>query len=65
MTKLQGTLSDMEEELEEYGLVDDCPPFADLWDFALLTAGGSLRAADAIATGECKYAINWTGVCVR
>lgn len=34
------------EDLEEVGLIDDCPPIHNLFEFAALEAGGSLQAVD-------------------
>lgn len=38
------------EELEELGLVDDCPAFEGVYELAALEAGGSLQAAELSKT---------------
>jgi len=49
------------QELEDYGLVDDCAPFSGMLKYALLTAGGALNAARAVASGATLRAIWWSG----
>ncbi|KAA1477915.1 Arginase/deacetylase [Dentipellis sp. KUC8613] len=45
----------------EFGLEDDCPPFAGLGAYALAIAGATLAAARALARGEADVAICWDG----
>ncbi|EPQ28643.1 uncharacterized protein PFL1_03946 [Pseudozyma flocculosa PF-1] len=45
----------------QFGLVDDCPPFEGLKDHVELVAGASIRAAELLATGEVDVAIAWDG----
>lgn len=50
-----------EDELEDFGLVDDCPVFDGMLLYGLLTAGGALMAAKAVADGSFLRAIWWHG----
>lgn len=36
---------ELEEDMEIYGLKDECPPFAGLWQYVRLTAGATILAA--------------------
>ena len=46
---------------EEFGLVDDCAPYAGCFRGACAVAGASLMGADLLARGHCDVAINWGG----
>lgn len=59
-TDLEGTDFD-EEEQEQFGLLYDCPLLLRSYDFVQVIAGGSLKAANLLATGECNITINWFG----
>jgi len=49
------------DELDEYGLVDDCAPFKGLYDHVQWIAGGSIAAADALRNSEADVVIHWPG----
>ena len=53
--------SDTQETLEEYGLLDDAPPFADMLDYSRAVAGATLCAAQLLVRGVSSTAINWCG----
>lgn len=46
-------------EYQETGY--DCPLLKNIWDFSTYIAGASLIAAEALATGEYRFSINWCG----
>jgi len=46
---------------EDFGLEDDCSPFAGHFDYSCRVAGASIQAADLLARGSCDVAINWGG----
>ncbi|EDO32559.1 predicted protein [Nematostella vectensis] len=49
------------EDLVEFGLGYDCPPFEDMYDCVSMIAGATLLAADMLKTGQAKVAVNWQG----
>ncbi|EGO02405.1 hypothetical protein SERLA73DRAFT_178334 [Serpula lacrymans var. lacrymans S7.3] len=53
------------EELTYHGtrflMGDDNPPFEGVFDFCSISAGGSICAAERIASGSADIAINWAG----
>ncbi|KAJ3033251.1 Histone deacetylase 1, partial [Rhizophlyctis rosea] len=64
-------VSPMTKEVEQYQLEardfncgdqsGDCPIFEGVYEFASLSAGGSIQAAKKINRGDCDIAINWGG----
>eukprot|EP00127_Corallochytrium_limacisporum_P003211 Clim_evm60s147 gene=Clim_evmTU60s147 len=50
-----------DRRLAEHGLLDDCPLFTGVADFASYAAGSSLSAARALLHGQVDVAINWFG----
>ncbi|KAJ1633274.1 hypothetical protein T492DRAFT_982542 [Pavlovales sp. CCMP2436] len=50
-----------EEVLARHGLSYDAPLFPGVWEYSTTVAGGSLRAAELLATGACDVAIHWQG----
>lgn len=46
---------------EDFGLNYDCAPFPGIYKSIQSIAGSSLAAAEAVASGLCRVAINWTG----
>jgi len=48
-------------QLAAHGLQGDCPPFPDLLEFASICAGGSLQAADALASERTRLAVHLDG----
>ncbi|KAN0061778.1 hypothetical protein ACQY0O_005771 [Thecaphora frezii] len=49
------------KQKDQFGLLDDCPPFAGLGDHVELVAGASIRAAELLAIDEVDVAIVWDG----
>lgn len=49
------------DDLEMYGLIDDCEAVPSLFDIVRLEAGGSLQAARRLVSGTTKLAIWWGG----
>ncbi|CAM9686624.1 unnamed protein product [Scytosiphon promiscuus] len=49
------------KSLDEYGLLEDCEVFEELYDYCCAVAGASLHAADRLCRGEADVAINWGG----
>ncbi|CAM9346609.1 unnamed protein product [Ectocarpus sp. 6 AP-2014] len=47
--------------LDEYGLVEDCEVFEELYEHCCAVAGASLHAADRLCRGDADVAINWGG----
>ncbi|GAA5888048.1 hypothetical protein JCM16303_000192 [Sporobolomyces ruberrimus] len=47
--------------LTRFNIGDDCPIFADMYDYCAQYAGASLLAARKINQGTTDIAINWTG----
>jgi acetoin utilization deacetylase AcuC-like enzyme len=50
-----------EKELEEFGLIDDCPAFPQLESYVRLVAGGSLTAARELLSGNADVALHLVG----
>jgi acetoin utilization deacetylase AcuC-like enzyme len=40
---------------------DDCPPFANIFEYCSLYAGGSLAGARKLSAQSTDIAINWSG----
>lgn len=47
--------------IDAFNCVEDCPIFADMYDFCRMYAGGSLAAARKLCAGTTDIAINWSG----
>ncbi|KAF7975024.1 hypothetical protein HWV62_10653 [Athelia sp. TMB] len=52
---------DMRHLIDTFNCVEDCPIFADMYDFCRMYAGGSLAGARKLASGSADIAINWSG----
>ncbi|KAK9809184.1 hypothetical protein WJX72_010987 [[Myrmecia] bisecta] len=50
-----------ERQCQQFGLVDDCPVFPGLYEYAQLCAGGSLQAPAALCSSEATLAFHWDG----
>ena len=50
--------------LADYGMEDDCFPFAGMGDYVQAVAGGSLAAARELAEESADVGIHWGGGCV-
>ncbi|KAI0093840.1 hypothetical protein BDY19DRAFT_902557 [Irpex rosettiformis] len=49
------------QAIDQFNCVEDCPVFADMYDFCKKYAGASLAAARKLAAGTTDIAINWSG----
>ena len=47
--------------IDNFNCVEDCPIFADMYDFCRMYAGGSLAGARKLCAGTTDIAINWSG----
>ncbi|KAJ2722323.1 Histone deacetylase 8 [Coemansia sp. Benny D115] len=51
----------MEDDDEEFGLVDDCMRFFNLDQYVRYTAGGTLKAAQVLVDGDARVVLHWEG----
>ena len=51
----------MRQMIDTFNCVEDCPIFADMFDFCRLYTGGSLAGARKLSAGTTDIAINWSG----
>ena len=51
----------MKQLLDKHNCMEDCPIFADMYDFCRMYAGASLAAARKLCAGTTDIAINWSG----
>ncbi|KAI0046916.1 hypothetical protein FA95DRAFT_1300781 [Auriscalpium vulgare] len=56
-----GNQDEMKHLIDTFNCVEDCPVFADMYDFCKMYAGGSLAGARKLAAGTTDTAINWSG----
>ncbi|CAM9855906.1 unnamed protein product [Sphacelaria rigidula] len=47
--------------LDDYGLMDDCEVFENMFEYCCAVAGASLHASNLLVRGEADVAINWGG----
>jgi histone deacetylase HOS2 len=47
--------------IDVFNCTDDCPIFADMFDFCRMYTGASLAAARKLCSGTTDIAINWSG----
>ncbi|KAI0312118.1 histone deacetylase [Amylostereum chailletii] len=52
---------EMKHLIDSFNCVEDCPIFADMYEFCKMYAGGSLAGARKLAAGTTDIAINWSG----
>lgn len=52
---------DMKQAIDLFNCVEDCPIFADMYDFCKMYTGASLAAARKLCAGTTDIAINWSG----
>lgn len=57
----ESTGDDIAEQLEEAGLVDDCPAFTGMWEMARYTVGGAVLAAEHLVRGSASVACWFEG----
>lgn len=50
-----------EDDMYRFNFGDDCPVFANLYDYCLLYSTGSILGAQFINEGKSDIAINWSG----
>ncbi|KAJ3844980.1 hypothetical protein EV361DRAFT_49205 [Lentinula raphanica] len=53
--------SEMRNLIEKFNCGEDCPIFADMYDFSRMYAGASLAGARKLCAGTTDIAINWSG----
>ncbi|KAJ4494610.1 hypothetical protein C8J55DRAFT_497107 [Lentinula edodes] len=53
--------SEMRSLIEKFNCGEDCPIFADMYDFSRMYAGASLAGARKLCAGTTDIAINWSG----
>jgi len=51
----------MKTMIDNFNCVEDCPIFADMYDFCKMYAGASLAGARKLCAGTTDIAINWSG----
>jgi len=51
----------MKHLIDSFNCVEDCPIFADMYDFCRMYAGASLAGARKLCSGTTDIAINWSG----
>ncbi|TDL20230.1 histone deacetylase [Rickenella mellea] len=56
-----GNQNEMKHLIETFNCVEDCPIFADMYDFCRMYAGASLAGARKLCAGTTDIAINWSG----
>lgn len=56
-----GTQVEMKHLVDTFNCVEDCPVFADMYDFCRMYAGASLAGARKLCAGTTDIAINWSG----
>ncbi|KAI0737972.1 histone deacetylase, partial [Daedaleopsis nitida] len=53
--------AEMRQMIDRFNCVEDCPIFADMFDFCKMYCGASLAAARKLCAGTTDIAINWSG----
>ncbi|KAI9508824.1 hypothetical protein F5148DRAFT_838181 [Russula earlei] len=56
-----GNQDEMKHLVDTFNCVEDCPIFADMFDFCKMYTGGSLAGARKLSAGTTDTAINWSG----
>ncbi len=56
-----GTQNEMKHLIDSFNCVEDCPIFADMYNFCQMYAGASLAGARKLCSGTTDIAINWSG----
>ena len=51
----------MKHLIDTFNCVEDCPIFADMFEFCKMYAGASLAGARKLSAGTTDTAINWSG----
>ena len=51
----------MKHLIDTFNCVEDCPIFADMFDFCKMYAGASLAGARKLSAGTTDTAVNWSG----
>ena len=51
----------MKHLIDTFNCIEDCPVFADMYDFTRMYAGASLAGARKLCAGSTDIAINWSG----
>lgn len=53
--------NEMKQMIDIFNCVEDCPIFAEMYDFCRLYTGASLAGARKLCAGTTDIAINWSG----
>ena len=56
-----GNQTQMRHLIDTFNCVEDCPIFAEVYDFCRMYAGASLAGARKLSAGTTDIAINWSG----
>lgn len=56
-----GNEEELRDTVEQFNCVEDCPVFAEMYNFCRQYAGASLAGARKLAHGDTDIAINWSG----
>ena len=56
-----GNQNQLQHLIETFNCMDDCPIFADMYEFTKMYAGASLAGARKLCAGTTDIAINWSG----
>ncbi|KAI0263787.1 hypothetical protein BC834DRAFT_924846 [Gloeopeniophorella convolvens] len=60
-TVTPGNQDEMKHLIDTFNCVEDCPIFADMFDFCKMYTGASLAGARKLSAGTTDTAINWSG----
>eukprot|EP00095_Tigriopus_kingsejongensis_P008693 maker-scaffold483_size159862-snap-gene-0.39 protein:Tk08693 transcript:maker-scaffold483_size159862-snap-gene-0.39-mRNA-1 annotation:"histone deacetylase 8" len=61
LARLEAEEEPEDDELDDFGLLHDCPILPGLWTLSRLLAGASIEAAQCLVRQEHQVAINWHG----
>jgi Histone deacetylase domain len=56
-----GNQDETKHLIDTFNCVEDCPIFADMFEFCKMYAGASLAGARKLSAGTTDTAINWSG----
>ncbi|KAF8232557.1 histone deacetylase [Tricholoma matsutake] len=56
-----GNQTQMRHLIDTFNCVEDCPIFAEVYDFCRMYAGASLAGARKLSAGTTDIAVNWSG----
>lgn len=61
LQKLESEEDLSDDELDAYGLLHDCPILPKILSVCRVLAGGSIKAAQCLASDSCHVSVNWQG----